>query len=187
MLAPALLADGTTAKYGVANELDFDHGHRVAGHQGGGVAFNATLLEYPDDHLSVIVLANLTQAPSRSWARHIASFWIADLGTEDAEISDPKPEFTVIFKGVLADAAKGKVDGELFATDVRATMKTFIERVGPNFLGPMGELESLTPIAAKSGAKPRTLCYRAKFKRGAIVWTVELDSAGRIESMEPQD
>src|SRR4051812_9354653 len=82
MFAPAHLANGEEVKYGLGNEVDVDHGHRVAGHQGGGLAFNATDLRFVDDKLAVIVLCNLTQAPSRVIARHIAAFYLPDISDE---------------------------------------------------------------------------------------------------------
>src|SRR5437764_5986830 len=92
MWTPARLNNGQTAPYGFGNELDTDRGHRAAGHQGGAVSFNATLLRYPDDGLTVIVLCNQTSAPSRRMARHIAALYLPALSYEHEKgIEDKNP------------------------------------------------------------------------------------------------
>jgi CubicO group peptidase (beta-lactamase class C family) len=70
------LLTGESAKYGFVIELDVDYGHQVSGHQGGGPAFNATPLPFPDDKLSVAVICNLTQGPSKRIAYHIAALFL---------------------------------------------------------------------------------------------------------------
>ena len=82
METPVRLPTGESAKYGFGNELDVDHGHRVSGHQGGELAFNATILRFPDDKLSVAVLCNLTQGPSKRIAYHIAALFLTAISDE---------------------------------------------------------------------------------------------------------
>lgn len=184
MVTGVRLSDGTSASYGLGNELALDHGHRVAGHQGGGMAFNATLLHFPDDRLSVVVLCNLTQAPSKAWARNIAAFWLPDIREEGAAIADPDPRASTALRKVLVDAAQGKADPECFAPDMRDELTAFVRRVGPQFLGPLGALERLTPLGAAPDAQGG-LRYRARFAKGSIVWDLEVDGDGRIRKLEP--
>jgi CubicO group peptidase (beta-lactamase class C family) len=58
MRTPTRLADGTLIDYGLGTRLGTLEGHRVVGHTGGGGGFAAALESFPDDHLTVIVLAN---------------------------------------------------------------------------------------------------------------------------------
>jgi CubicO group peptidase (beta-lactamase class C family) len=186
MFSPAHLSSGAEVKYGLGNELDDDHGHRVAGHQGGGLAFNATDLRFVDDNLAVIVLCNLTQAPSRVIARHIAAFYVPDISDEGkAGIEDKDPAATSMLRQVLLDAAQGKCDPARFAAGVDDKMVPFIKRAGPQFLGTLGKLEDFTLLQADNKAKQRTLRYRARFEKSSIIWTFELDAARKILSMEP--
>src|SRR5581483_2326875 len=114
---------------GFGNELDRDHGHRVAGHQGGGLAFNTMMLRFPDDQITVIVLGNLTQAPSKPLARRIATVFLPDLSDENNHgVPDPDPSITARLKTVLLGAAQGKVDAAMFAPEVRDKMPPFLER-----------------------------------------------------------
>jgi D-alanyl-D-alanine carboxypeptidase len=186
MFAPAHLANGEEVKYGLGNEVDVDHGHRVAGHQGGGLAFNATDLRFVDDKLAVIVLCNLTQAPSRVIARHIAAFYLPDISDEGKTgIEDKDPATTITLKGVLLDAAEGKCDPARFAEAADEKLVPFIKRAGPQFLGTRGKLEEFTLLEAAGSPEHRTLRYRARFEKVSMIWTFVLDPSGKILSMEP--
>ena len=188
MVTPAKLSSGQEAHYGIGNELDRDHGHLVAGHQGGGSAFNATFLRFPNDELTVIVLGNLTQTPSRPLAMRIAAIYLPDLSdATNRGIADPDPALTATLRGVLASAAQGKTEPELFAPEVREKLMPFLQRMGPQFLGPLGELKSfaLLEISEANGHVVRR--YRATFAKGqSIVWTFELTKDGKVIGLEPK-
>ena len=186
MLAPARLATGENAPYGLGNELDTDHRHRLAGHQGGGIGFNAAFLNYPDDHLAVVVLANLRGANALQLARHIAGFVLPELSDEDKSGIADDPKLTQALAGVLKAAAQGKVDPAVINPDVQAKLIPFLEQTGPRFLGRLGELRSFTLIEEATDAPNRDLRYRAKFDRGTVIWTFKLDAMNRIVSLEPR-
>jgi Beta-lactamase len=186
MWTPARLNSGEEAPYGFGNELDMDYGHRVAGHQGGGLAFNATLLRYPDDRLTVIVLCNLTQAPSRAMARRIASFYLPDLTAEAHKgIKDSEPQTTRMLKGVLLDAAQGKVDPSLFAPEAQAETVPFIRRAGPGFLKPLGAMKSFVLLERREEKTRRVYRYRAVYDEGSVLWTFTLAPVGKISALRP--
>jgi CubicO group peptidase (beta-lactamase class C family) len=188
MWTPARLNNGQEAPYGFGNELDMDHGHRVAGHQGGGVAFNSTLLRYPNDRLTVIVLCNETHAPSRPMARHIAAFYLPEISYEhDKGIVDREPETTRMLQGVLIAAAQGKVDPALFSPEAQKEIVPFIQRVGPGFLRPLGPLKSLILLEVRDEQASRIYRYRALFKDSSLLWTFTLTKVGKISSLQPTE
>lgn len=185
MVTPARLSTGTEAPYGFGNELRMDHGHRAAGHQGGGLAYDATFLRYPEDRLTVIVLCNLTQAPSRTMARHIAALYLPDLSDErNRGIADTAPKTTAILKAVLLDAQQGKADPARFAPEAQA-MLPFIQRAGPQFLGRLGPLNSFVLLERKEEGKKLSLRYRAVFGETSLLWNFDLAPDGKILSLEP--
>ncbi len=187
MEAPVRLADGSEAHYGLGNELDRDHGHRVAGHQGGALGFDATILRYPDDGLSVIVLANLRGAETRKLARRVATMYLPALSDAgNAGIDDPDPALTERLKLVFASAARGEVDEALFSSRGKTETVPMIRSAGPHFLGPLGTLQSLVLLETTAHDGGRTLRYRASYASRSIVWTIDVDGEGKISSMEPQ-
>src|SRR6266404_8005242 len=106
---------GETTSYGFGNELRNLRGHQIAGHQGGGMAFDCTLYCFVDVNLTVIVLCNQTTAPSRTMAAKIASFYLPDLGEPEKGIEDKEPNVTALLRSILTDAAQGRVDGSRFS------------------------------------------------------------------------
>jgi D-alanyl-D-alanine carboxypeptidase len=186
MWTPARLNNGAEAPYGFGNELDMEYGHRVAGHQGGGMAFNATLLRFPDDRLTVIVLCNLTQAPSRPMARRIASFYLPFLAVEAHRgMQDDDPGTTRMLKSLLLDAAEGKVDASLFAPDAQTETVPFIRRAGPGFLKPLGAMKSFVLLERRDEKERRLYRYRAVYQDSSVVWTFTLTPEGKISSLRP--
>jgi CubicO group peptidase (beta-lactamase class C family) len=72
MRSPTVLADGTRIDYGLGTRLGALEGHRAFGHTGGGGGFSSILVEYPDDHLIMVVLANRAGGASLSTGRDLA-------------------------------------------------------------------------------------------------------------------
>jgi CubicO group peptidase (beta-lactamase class C family) len=187
MITPAKLNNGKETSYGFGNELDTDHNHPVAGHQGGGIAFNATLRRYVSDKLSVIVLCNLTQAPSEPIARHIASIYlpgISDAGKTGIEDKDPK--LTEALKGLLENAARGQVDKSLFAPQAQDQVVAMVQQAGPRMLAPLGPMQSFTLLDETTESDKRVRRYRAKFEKMTLIWTFELTTEGKIIRLEPR-
>jgi CubicO group peptidase (beta-lactamase class C family) len=188
MESPASLNGGGTAPYGMGNELDTDHGHRVAGHQGGALGYDATILRFPDDSLSVIVLINLRAGESRRLARRLATLWLPDLSDASRPaIVDPDPAVTARFRAVLEGAATGSVDSLSFDSRGRAQILPTIRRSGPRLVGALGALQRLTLIDRHDTPSGRALVYRADHVNGSMTWAIEVDADGKIAAMQPRD
>ena len=188
MWQPTQLPNGQTAAYGLGTELDSDHGHRSVGHQGGGLAFNASVLLYPGDHVGVVVVGNLTQTPSLAMAHHIAAAYlpaISDAG--NSGIADQLPELTRRVGELLRNAAQGKVDSADIAPEVRATLVPFLTNTGPRFLGSLGTLDAITLLEDSVSTGVRTRRYRTVFSAGQrIVWTIVFAPGGTVRSLDPR-
>ena len=59
MWTPGTLKDGKETRYGFGWAIGEHNGHKVIEHGGGFPGFNAHVSRYPDDKLTVIVLANI--------------------------------------------------------------------------------------------------------------------------------
>jgi CubicO group peptidase (beta-lactamase class C family) len=66
------LSDGASIDYGLGTRLGSLAGHRVLGHTGGGGGFRTVLENFPDDHLTIVVLVNTEGGPAVSIAAAIA-------------------------------------------------------------------------------------------------------------------
>ncbi len=185
MRAPTKLNDGSEVPYGEGNELATVRGHRVAGHQGTGNAFNTTFLRYVDDQLTVIVLCNLAQAPSHDFAAHIATIYLPNLGyTNTSSIEDKSPPITAILKQVILDAQQGKSDATLFASSAQG-LASFLRRGGPQLMGKLGTLQFFTLLEQRDESPHQIFVYRVTFAQGALIWTFTLDKDNKILDMNP--
>ena len=75
MWTPVTLKDGTTRPYGFGWRVGRPNGHAVMMHGGSWQGFKAYIVRYPDDRLTVVVLANLAQAQPWTIAQGIAALW----------------------------------------------------------------------------------------------------------------
>jgi D-alanyl-D-alanine carboxypeptidase len=72
MTTPVKLTSGRPMGYGFGLQIDTLGSHRVIHHGGGINGFISELAYYPDDSLTVVVLANTAPAPSEQIAENIA-------------------------------------------------------------------------------------------------------------------
>jgi CubicO group peptidase (beta-lactamase class C family) len=72
MTTPVKLDNGYRMTYGYGLSVDTVGGHRVVSHGGGINGFVSQLTHYPDDSLTVVVLANTAPAPSGAVADNLA-------------------------------------------------------------------------------------------------------------------
>jgi CubicO group peptidase (beta-lactamase class C family) len=75
--APLRQLDGRVAPlYGFGWELDSYRGHRRNWHEGGTVGFRTAIERFPDDRLTVIVLANRAKVDAPAMAESVAELYI---------------------------------------------------------------------------------------------------------------
>ena len=186
MISPGKLSSGVETNYGFGNELFEIHGHKIAGHQGGGMAFNTAFLQFINDDITVIVLGNQTTCPSKQMAIHIASFLVHDLNysvASNKSIKESK-QITELFKSVLLNARNGKVQSELFASEAQETAK-FISRAGPDFLNSKGALKSINLVDEKIENGKRSYTYQTIFEKATLLWKFELTTDNKILNLQP--
>lgn len=78
MWTPAKLTNGQPNKegYGFGWFIGERHGHRVIGHDGAWQGFESAIARYVDDHLTVVVLANLEEAEPGEIAEKVAEIYL---------------------------------------------------------------------------------------------------------------
>jgi CubicO group peptidase (beta-lactamase class C family) len=79
---PVTLNDGKTFPYGFGWELGEINKHRLVQHTGAWQGFKSCITRFPDDGLTVIVLANLAQANPKFLAHGVA-------GISDPDLQEP--------------------------------------------------------------------------------------------------
>jgi CubicO group peptidase (beta-lactamase class C family) len=73
MWLPVVLNSGKTHDYGFGWALGAVRGHRVVEHGGAWQGFKSVIVRFPDDRLTVILLANLAQTDPSKLAHGVAA------------------------------------------------------------------------------------------------------------------
>ncbi len=73
---PAKIPDGPTVSYGFGWFLDPYHGHKRMSHDGETIGFRTTIQRFPDDKLTIIVLANRTDINPEELALKVANLYL---------------------------------------------------------------------------------------------------------------
>ncbi len=103
------------------------------------------------------------------------------------EIADREPAITELVRRILTEAAKGKVSAKGIAEESRGRLVPFLERDGPRFLGPAGEIQSLVLLEDSESGGRRSRRYRSVFASGLrMIWAVGLSPSGEIVSFDPR-
>ena len=89
MIAPTKLNSGEFVEYGFGFWLSKYHGHRTIWHAGGISGFNSQMAYYPDDRLTIVVLANTFPAAAEEIERAITRkvFGIPEQEVKDLPIT----------------------------------------------------------------------------------------------------
>jgi len=75
---PAKLPDGSIVSYGFGWFLDPYKSHKRMSHDGGTMGFRATIQRFPDDNLTIIVLANRMDIDPEELALKVADLYFTD-------------------------------------------------------------------------------------------------------------
>jgi CubicO group peptidase (beta-lactamase class C family) len=78
---PAKFPDGPNVSYGFGWFLDPYNGHKRMSHDGGTIGFRTTIQRFPDDNLTVIVLANRVDLNPEDLALKVADLYLGNKAT----------------------------------------------------------------------------------------------------------
>ncbi len=91
MWTPVKLNDGTTYPYGFGWGVETYNGHRRIEHGGSWQGFKTHIARYPDDHLTVVALANLDTADPGYIAHSVAGMYVPDLAPRSHRVAKIDP------------------------------------------------------------------------------------------------
>jgi len=81
MQLPGVLNDGTQENYACGLVIDSFKGHKTVWHNGADAGYRSMLLRFPDDHFSVVILANLANINVSNLAYKVADVFLSDNST----------------------------------------------------------------------------------------------------------
>lgn len=188
---PPALPGGAQTDYAAGWFAQTVGGHRLLWHNGVlPFSFSAALMRFPDDRLSVVLLANslkpadLLSLPAYSLTLGLAKLYLPDLAKADAGIPDPDPGTAALVKTVSAQIAADKLDPGLFAPALRAALTPQAVAPAHALLAPLGPLTSLVLLARDAGG---TFLYRALYGLVAVRWLIAVDAGHKITVLRPSE
>ena len=176
--SPVRLTNDSLHPYGFGWFLSPINGRKAVYHSGGWQGFNTFIGRYLDDHLTVMVLANLATAYSDKIARSVAGIYVSELGEKVLNpITDREPQFTSMVENLYRNPDTTNVNLALFAGDYQP--KLFLRSIVrlQNVLGPFRTIEMVGYSAEASSIKVQ---YRIHFKVGSRIVTITHTKSGQI-------
>lgn len=120
MWTPVRLTDGTMHGYGFGWFLDEINGHRRVHHSGGVPGFVCEMEMFPDDRLTVIVMANIGNRDLEDMAVHVAAHYKPDLKqAEMPALPDTGAVRSSAVRLLLADLAAGRLPTDSITPQLR--------------------------------------------------------------------
>jgi CubicO group peptidase (beta-lactamase class C family) len=183
MWTPGTLRDGKKTHYGFGWGIGEHNGHKVFEHGGGFPGFNAHVSRYPDDKLTVIVLANIIPAGADRIARGVASKYVpalAEPGAPAAEGDDTEEKTTARLQGIVAALLRGKLDAAVFTDESRNDgFPAKVQEVGTR-IATLGPLRSFDLLWREEKDGLHVCRYRAVLGATRLVMTFSMTADGLI-------
>lgn len=178
---PVTLKNGATHPYGFGWFIDTTNGHRRIRHDGGLPGFVADFERFPDDALTVIVLANRENRDLRDLALRVAAFYApALLPPEEKPLADAEPSVTMQIKGILAGFANGRSDPAPFTPELGKALVAEMTGGMDGKLHELGDVPPLHLLERKSEAGERVYRYRVNYRHVPLFVRCAFDAENKI-------
>ena len=205
MWTPPALPGGARSEYGMGWVNQTVNGHRILWHNGelpGSLGF---LGRFPDDHLTVILLSNMSPLdgpddayPFLPLGQAVAGLFIPALapaqGAEEASgppVTPPEmtPAQTMqVFREVLTALAAGKADAPRLTPAMNAALTPAVIAQTNQNLASAGAFkpETLTVASRTTEHGLRVYRCRALYGQVPVIWTMSVTPDGKIAGMAPR-
>ncbi len=185
VFTPVSLNSGKTFPYGFGWFIREQGGYPYYEHSGHLQGYASHFLRFPGAKVSVVVLANLSQADPWEIAHGVASLIRPDLKPpEDGPIEDREPVVTQRFRDVLDGLREGKLKDDAFTEDGSDAYNANVLEARKEELSklpPFGEFVLIGRVEVGDDTE-----YRYWVRVGPRKWLLEsaLDADGKIERLQ---
>ena len=180
----AHLKSGRSYPYGFGWFQQGDSGHALWQHSGSWQGFQAAIASYPGDDLTLVVLANGSDADPAGMIRNVATLLDPKFRqAPGAPIADTEPHITGTFRMLLGQIAEGSEDKADFV-DFSQRDFTDMMTMYRATLKPLGALAEVALFGRGMLGDDRLYRYRARYEKGAIDVRLGFAPNGRIGTLE---
>jgi CubicO group peptidase (beta-lactamase class C family) len=189
MWTPAVLNDGTRARYGFGWFVTDAGGRRLLFHGGAWQGFKSMIARFPDDRLTVLFFANLWEANEWRILRGIASAFIPSLALDHAPpLPDAEPEVTSLARKVLRQLAARAPDRALFTPEAGAALgPDRVEALAARLEGltlPPAMIGTIDLVERSEQAGLRTYRYSLTDLDATDVFSMRLTTDGTVAGLD---
>lgn len=180
---PARLNGGGSGPYGLGWYVGTHNGRRVVQHGGAWQGFKAALARYPDDRLSVIVLANSAAARQGKIADLVAAHYVPALvAPRPLAIADLDPAGTARARKAIGELLAGRIPEGLSDGERGRFTQHWVTQVAAEFRD-FGPLRSVDVLARSSDGRGKQARYRFLFENETVLVALHQDRDGLIERL----
>ncbi|MDQ3169985.1 MAG: beta-lactamase family protein [Acidobacteriota bacterium] len=184
VLSPVRLNSGRTYPYGFGWDVAEFAGRRAERHGGSWQGFMTYIARYPDDDLTIIVLANAAHADPGSISSGIAAILDPTMAVpEPAPMADTNAAAQARVRQLLASAAAGTLAPAEFAY-VRAGFFPGRARRYKEMLGPLGPVTSLTLLSRRELGDDTVHVYDAAYASGVMRVRAAIAPDGKLAALD---
>jgi CubicO group peptidase (beta-lactamase class C family) len=177
MWTPVRLADGKEQTYGFGWALSRLNGKRVIAHGGSWQGFKVIIARYPDNGLSVIVLANSADANPDGIASRIAA--LMDPSLKPIPIVDPDPKLSAELRTLFEKIVAGTIDESRFTPRIVAALRDPNDKLLAQ-LKTVGAIRKFELLSAMEAGDDKGWQYAVEFGSISVVLELARDKDGKI-------
>lgn len=187
-LTAAMRKQMWTPPYGFGWFVDTVRGHRRLHHDGGLPGFVAEYQRFPDDGISVVIMANIGNRDLGDMAIDVAAHYVPTLRPpREPAIADANPDFTSRIRAFLRDLPKARFDEALFTPEAATYLKEDLSRGLHLRLREQGTLVTIELLEQKSEGEKRVYRYRVTYPHLTLFAVFTLDERNRIAAWSLTD
>lgn len=170
-----MLANGAGTGYGLGLGVALEGDRRVVGHGGEVSGFTATNRVYPEERVSIVVLANQDAANAApTIAKKIAELLFISASPSDAEM-------LARVSAILEDLKKGRLDRSLFTPNGNGYFSEVALEDTKASLKRLGSPKEIKQLRQSLRGGLTTRVYRADFKKKTLEIVTREASDGKLE------
>lgn len=192
MWSPVRFNDGTTGTYGFGWGVTSRKGHRFITHNGGRPGTATVIMRYPDDQLTIIVLANQDHTRCTEIADRIAGFYIPDFAPPIYKpIPDNQPQIKEQARTIVTGFAQGKPLGDFLPPGIPTGVTGFPDPINSSqaladSMRRLGEVRSLELVERKSEGDLLLSRYRVTYPQDHLLMTLSVNKDQKITRIDFQ-
>jgi D-alanyl-D-alanine carboxypeptidase len=181
MWTPVRLNDKNSYPYGFGWLVNDVNGHQRIRHPGGVPGFVAEFDRFPDDRISVIIMANIENRDLSDLAAKVAGYYDAALKPSlPPPIPDKSPDVTARIRSIINGLASGSLDKEQFAPKLASQLSMQMNSGAFKPLARLGPMDSLEVTSSEKNADATHYKYRVTYKGISLSAHCSLSNEGKI-------